>query len=63
MTIVGIGCDLLSLGRLRGVIARRGADRLAARILSKMEAHEWHMATVTNPTWSSDRTERFLGTR
>jgi phosphopantetheinyl transferase (holo-ACP synthase) len=63
MTIVGIGCDLLSLTRLRGVILRRGADRLAARILSKTEAHEYAASKVASPLWSPDRVERFLGTR
>ena len=63
MTIVGIGCDLLSLARLRGVILRRGADKLAARILSKTESLEYAAARDTNPKWPPDRAERYLGTR
>lgn len=63
MTIVGIGCDLLSLARLRGVILRRGADRLAARILSRTEALEYTAAKVASPSWPPDRVERFLATR
>ncbi len=63
MAILGIGCDILSLARLRGVIIRRGADKLAARILSKTEALEYTTARITSPEWTPDRAERFLGTR
>ncbi|KAJ9107309.1 hypothetical protein QFC21_000759 [Naganishia friedmannii] len=39
--ITGIGTDILHLARLRNVIARRGADRLARRILSASEMTEF----------------------
>lgn len=63
MAILGIGCDLLSLARLRGVIFRRGADKLAARILSRTEALEYNAFKAIDLQWTADRAERFLGTR
>lgn len=41
--ILGIGVDLLSLTRLRGVMARRAGDKLAARILCAEERVEWDL--------------------
>lgn len=61
--ILGIGVDILHLARLRGVIARRGAERVARRILSEREwdgfraiGREAKGDVVTEQT-------RFLGTR
>jgi holo-[acyl-carrier protein] synthase len=41
MKILGIGVDLLVTSRLECLIARRGADRLAKRILSPSEAEDF----------------------
>lgn len=63
--ILGIGVDLLSLSRFRGLINRRGVDRLARRILSNEERKEWgtRLAGGEEGSWSEQRTEMFLATR
>lgn len=64
MPILGIGCDLLSLVRLRSLLSRRSPDRLAARILSNSEWAEWEKLTNDKGAGlDQERTERYLGTR
>ncbi|KAK4046281.1 hypothetical protein OIV83_006204 [Microbotryomycetes sp. JL201] len=60
--IMGVGVDLLSLVRLRSLIARRGADRLARRILSSTEEDELRDLRQL-AAWTSAREELYLGTR
>jgi len=40
--LLGIGIDILSIARLEGMIARRGAVRLAMRICSQRELVDFH---------------------
>jgi phosphopantetheinyl transferase (holo-ACP synthase) len=61
--ILGIGVDLLSLARLRGVVARRGADRLAARILSAEEREEWEKKREDSKWKECKKEEMYLATR
>jgi holo-[acyl-carrier protein] synthase len=64
--ILGIGIDILSLARLQGVIARRGADQLAKRICCFRELDEFHGLTSSLPVDSRQLThlqERFLSSR
>lgn len=67
--IKGIGTDILSLSRLRGVIARRGAGRVAQRILSDAEMGEFRALDIGGggrgggKTGDVEMQTRFLGTR
>jgi phosphopantetheinyl transferase (holo-ACP synthase) len=67
--IKGIGTDILSLSRLRGVIARRGAGKVARRILSDAEMGEFRALASGDggkgggKTGSVEEQTRFLGTR
>ncbi|GHJ85959.1 hypothetical protein NliqN6_2361 [Naganishia liquefaciens] len=61
--ILGIGVDILHLARLRGVIARRGADKVARRILSE---REWEGFRAIGNAEKGDviaEQTQFLGTR
>lgn len=60
--LLGIGVDLLSLARLRAVVARRGADKLALRILSTEERSEWEKQRG-DPAWTGDKQEQYLASR
>ncbi|KAM0791492.1 hypothetical protein ACM66B_005945 [Microbotryomycetes sp. NB124-2] len=60
--ILGVGVDLLSIARLRSLVARRGADRFARRILSSAELEELQQHRQ-QPAWSLAREETYLGTR
>jgi holo-[acyl-carrier protein] synthase len=60
--ILGVGVDLLALPRLRAVIARRGRDRLAKRILSTSELLEWEQKQQST-SWSSQGAEQYLALR
>ncbi|BGP55784.1 hypothetical protein JCM8202_005651 [Rhodotorula sphaerocarpa] len=57
--LLGVGVDLLHLARLRSVLARRGPERLAARILSCSERVEWENLAEAGPV----QRERFLALR
>lgn len=48
--LLGLGVDILSLARLEAVIARRGADKLAARICSPRELAEFRARFVGSST-------------
>lgn len=64
--IVGIGIDVLHLSRLRGVIARRGAERLARRILAPGEVREFEAIGRKGGDGEGgavDLQTRFLGNR
>jgi holo-[acyl-carrier protein] synthase len=58
--IHGIGVDLLHLPRFRGLIQRRGLNRVAQRILSKPE--EPGFRSVVSEA-NSDDPVRYLATR
>jgi phosphopantetheinyl transferase (holo-ACP synthase) len=58
--IHGIGVDLLHLSRFRGLIQRRGLNRVARRILSKPEETGFH-SVVSGA--DSDDAVRYLATR
>lgn len=57
--LLGVGVDLLHLARLRSVLARRGPERLAARILSCSERVEWEKLAEAGTV----QKERFLALR
>lgn len=48
MPIVGIGTDLLQLSRLRSLMSRQGAHRLAKRICSESELSKFRLVTTAN---------------
>ncbi|TXT07252.1 hypothetical protein VHUM_03422 [Vanrija humicola] len=54
--ILGIGVDILSLARIEGVISRRGAARLAARICSAREQAQF--AALADNTSGADTLAR-----
>lgn len=60
--LLGIGVDLLSLTRLRAVVARRGADKLASRILSTEERLEWDQRRE-DAAWTGEKQEQYLAAR
>jgi len=55
MALLGVGIDIVHLPRMVALIARRGSERVANRILSSEEVAAWR-------TTSSD-TARFLAVR
>ncbi|KAF8558905.1 4'-phosphopantetheinyl transferase [Imleria badia] len=57
MTIHGIGVDLLHVPRMAALVRRRGAGRIASRILSSTERSAFCRL------WSDEETMRFLGVR
>ncbi|KZT12940.1 4'-phosphopantetheinyl transferase [Laetiporus sulphureus 93-53] len=59
MGIMGTGVDVLHLPRIASLIQRRGADRLASRILSDHELSIWN----TMPEADNSRRTRFLAVR
>jgi hypothetical protein len=63
MSILGIGVDIVCLPRLRALVARRGPDRLASRILSSRERREWDERAMQSTKWDAERELRFLAVR
>lgn len=62
--IVGTGVDLLSLVRLRALVARRNVNRFAKRVLSAQELEEWHVRRLESERpWSAEQELRFLAVR
>ncbi|KAL1411708.1 hypothetical protein Q8F55_002674 [Vanrija albida] len=61
--ILGIGVDILSLARIEGVIARRGAARLAARICSARELAQFDELTGGEADTLRRAQLRFLASR
>ena len=41
MTVLGIGIDLFHIPRLASLVARRGLNRFARRVLSDVELEKW----------------------
>lgn len=63
MSILGIGVDIVFLPRLRALVARRGPERLASRILSSLERREWDERAMQTREWDAERELRFLAVR
>lgn len=57
--LLGHGIDVVYLPRIKALIHRRGADRLARRILSDKEVQDWR-AVIAQDT---DTQTRFLAVR
>jgi phosphopantetheine--protein transferase-like protein len=56
MGILGIGVDVVFVPRITSLISRRGAPRLASRILSVSELSDWNASPPANQN-------RFLAVR
>ncbi|KAI5449745.1 hypothetical protein NCC49_004110 [Naganishia albida] len=61
--ITGIGVDILHLSRLRHLIHRRGADRLARRILAAGEMAEFRALSSPGKEESIEEQTRYLASR
>jgi holo-[acyl-carrier protein] synthase len=59
--ILGIGVDIVHLPRITALIARRGKERLARRILSPTELIEFQ--TRFSTLMSGNEELRYLGSR
>ncbi|KAH0840007.1 4'-phosphopantetheinyl transferase [Lanmaoa asiatica] len=62
MTIHGIGVDLLHVPRMAALVNRRGAKRVASRILSPSERNAFGRLWPENLPWMHAATQ-FLGVR
>ncbi|KAF9263472.1 hypothetical protein L218DRAFT_959030 [Marasmius fiardii PR-910] len=63
MAILGIGCDLVMVSRILGILKRRGPDRLASRILSRKEMADWQLQLSRSQEFDSLENARFLSVR
>lgn len=61
--LVGIGIDVLSLGRLQAVIQRRGAFRLAGKICTPHELERFSALSHDDPATLAEHRLKFLSTR
>jgi holo-[acyl-carrier protein] synthase len=61
--ITGIGVDILHLSRLRHLINRRGAERLAQRILSAREMAEFRSLPSSTGKDEVEEQTRYLANR
>ena len=61
--ILGIGLDILHLPRLYRIIAQRGYDRLARRILTGAERHELAQLVKVEGDRLNEQRARFLAVR
>lgn len=61
--ITGIGVDILHLSRLRHLINRRGAERLARRILSAGEIAEFRSLPSSAGKGVVEEQTRYLANR
>lgn len=51
--IIGIGVDIVHIPRITALIARRGQDKLAHRILSPIELKEFQTQSLQSSSTSS----------
>ncbi|KAK1224414.1 hypothetical protein PQX77_012710 [Marasmius sp. AFHP31] len=63
MAILGHGCDVVMMTRIRDILKRRGAHRLASRILSRAEMSDWQLQLSRSQTPEDTENARFLAVR